>query len=171
MKNVLSVDVLLPILFPVIGAFIILWLCYWLFKKQKLLLVPYGGMEWSQLLFVGSVFLGLLFICSSFVEPMFQTYKTLKGQQQGFRTLFSGCFEKFSEFFLICLVVITIYLVIILLLLKLFPGQKAAQKELQQGNLSVAIMMTAIAIGFSLVFKEMSNQILQSMTPYVINFR
>lgn len=170
MQSPLHVDILLPVSYILIGTFALMIVFLWLLRRLNVVKTPYGAMEWSRLVFVASVLFGIAFCASSMVEPVFHTYKILKSQQVNFSGLVSQSFGKFSQFFLLIFISDLVYMLVVLVVIQTFPGQKSVKNEIITGNIPVAALISSVIIGLAIIFKLADDQILSMLTPYVIDF-
>src|SRR5690349_1051293 len=106
MESLSNFQVLLPIVFMLLSIFITLFFCNWYLKRLKILAYPIGGLEWSQIIFAASIFIGCLLILSAMINPVFQAYKTYASQKFSYNVLFFTATGKFTEIFLITLIAI-----------------------------------------------------------------
>ena len=171
MKNLFSADILLSFFFCLLGMIILTSVCFWFLRKQKFLVKPYNGMEWPTVLFSSSILLGAFQISCTFIEPAFKSFKVYNTYKEGGSVLFKNCLTLFSQFFVIAFILTGLYLLVLLIISLLLPGEKKVKTEIQEGNAAVCILLTAIAIGLGFMFREIGTEVMKPLVPYVINFR
>lgn len=170
MESLLNFEVLLPITFMLLCIFIILFFCNWYLRRLKILSYPIGGLEWSQIIFAASIFVGCLLILSAIVNPVFQAYKTYISQKLGFSNLFSASSGKFTEIFLITLIAIIIYILLTKVTGIIIKDKQNVNEEIKAGNIAISILMSSLSIGLSIVIKAILSEILIYIVPFLINY-
>lgn len=171
MNSFITPDILFPILLALVGLFVIVSIVFWFLRQRKILRAPFNGMEWSEILWIAIFILGVICISSSYVNPTLQTFRTFKAQQQSFAEAARTTFPYFTQYFLIVFIIIIIYTFLTLLLIRFFPGEKNVKGEIQTGNISLSILLSASVLGFAMFCYFISSNILDALTPVVINFR
>lgn len=168
MRSVLNFDILLPIGFLLLQAFLLLFMGMTVLRRFKILKTPYAGMEYSEVIIGAALLFCIFFISLANIEGLFQTFKTY--QNQG-NNVFSNTFSKFSQFFLVVLFFELLFAMTSFFVIKLLLGFKNTLKEIEEGNIPSAILIGVILIGFSVVFQISAKQVIEYITPQYLNFR
>jgi hypothetical protein len=170
MESLLNFKILLPVVFMLLCIFITLFFCNWYLKRLKILAYPIGGLQWSQIIYAASIFVGCLLILSVIVNPVFQTYKTYLSQRQGFGSLFSSSLGKFTEIFLITWIAMIIYMILAKVASVIIKDKQKVHEEIKAGNIAISILMASVSIGLSIVIKAIVSEVLIYIVPFLINY-
>ena len=166
MKIIFSLQTLLPIGLLVLQTYLFVFLTITILRRTKILKSPYAGMEYGEVVLAASLLFGVVFISTADGDSLFQAFKIY--QNRGV-SVWSDTFIKFSQFFLLILCVIVVFLVLVYLNMKLIRGRNDIP---DRGYLSlpVGLLMAAVVIAFSIVFRICANQLAQLVTPQYLNF-
>ncbi|MEI9910466.1 MAG: hypothetical protein WDO71_12845 [Bacteroidota bacterium] len=147
---------------------IILFLSVLMLRRLKMIKLPFGGVEYSQVIFVCSTLFGVLFIATAEVPAIFQTFKTLQNQSTGITQPLAA---KSAQFFVVILFFEMLLVGLVFLCSKVFSWLEKGVKEIENGNLPFSLFTSTIIIGFSIVLKIMAAEIIEYITPHYLNFR
>ena len=168
MNTTLRFDLLIPISLLVLQTLILIFLSFNVLKRFKILRTSYSGMEYSQLIVAVAILFGVLFISMSDIAALFQSFKTYQNTKEN---IFSGTFLKFSQFFMLVLFFEILFGLLCAFIIKLLLGFKNSLKEIEEGNLPAAILMSVIIIGMSMVLQLCAKEIIGYIIPQYLNFR
>lgn len=170
MNSILNFEIIIPIAFILLCTFITLFFCRWYLKRLKILSYPIGGLEWSQIIFASSIFIGNLLILSSIADPVFQCYKTYASQSLPFAIFLSAAVGKFTEIYLVALISIIFYVILTKVASTAIKDKQKVDEEIKTGNIPVSILLSSISIGLSILVKAITSEILIFIVPFLINY-
>lgn len=168
MKEVLNFGSLLPIAIVLIQLFIFLFICLYLFRKFKVIKLPYAGMEYSQAIFAGAILFAVFFVSTALIPAIFQSFKTYQNQPIN---LLPPMFGKSGQLLLIILFFEILLGVLIYLVSKVLFGIDKGLKEIEEGNIPFSIFISVIIIGCSIVLHLMAKEMMEYITPRYLDFR
>jgi len=150
MNSILKFELLIPISLLVLQTMILIFLSFSVLKRLKILKVPFSGLEYSQVTVASAILLGILLISMADIAALFQSFKTYQNTKAN---IFSGTFLKFSQFFMLILFFEILFALLCAFVIKLVLGFKNSIKEIEEGNLPAAILMSVILICTSMILQ------------------
>jgi len=168
MKPILNPAILLPVLFLLLQLFIVLYLAIIVLRRLNVIKLPFGGAEYSQVIFACTILFSVLFIATAEVPAIFQTFKTLQNQSTG---IMQPLAAKSVQFFVVIIFFELLLAGLVFLCSKVFVWLNKGVKEIESGNLPISLIMSTIIIGLSIVLKIMAEEIIQYTVPHYLNFR
>jgi|GEM_PF-2177111 hypothetical protein len=168
MKALANFEILFGLLL-LIFQFIVLTLIFILaLRKSGLLKFPIAGLEYSQGIFVSLLLVGGYIIGLSSIIYVFETVKSIQNAGQ---PVYITTFVKFSQFFLVILLLEILYWLLVLFSAKLLFGLKNAFQEIITGNIPASCFVGSIALGYSLLMYFSARELFELITPkfFVIN--
>ncbi|MEJ0105519.1 MAG: hypothetical protein WDO19_24455 [Bacteroidota bacterium] len=167
MNTIIQPQIIVPILLLLLQSIVLLFVSVTILRSLKILKVPYAGMEYSQIILASAFIFGILFISSAGVPALFQSFKIF--QNRG-TDVIANTFSKFSQFFLIIVFFEIIYSMIFLFLSAIFTGNKKF-KDVEEGNIPVSLLVSAITISFAILIKLIGAEIVEWFIPEYISIR
>lgn len=168
MRSVLNFEILLPIGLLLLQALMLLFISVVVLRRVKLLKSPYSGMEYSEVILAGMLFFSVFFISTANIEGLFQAFKTF--QNQG-RNVLTNTFSKFSQFFLVVLLLELLFGIVSVFIIKFVLGIKNSLKQIEEGNIPSAIITGVLLISFALIIYYAAKEVIGYITPQYLNFR
>lgn len=168
MKELLSFDILLPVVITLIQVFLLLFICLSVLRKIKIIKMPYAGMEYSQAIFAGTILFAVLFLSTAGIPSIFQSFKTYQNQEiQLLRPIFS----KSGQVLLVILFFQILLGALIYLASKVLFGMGKGLQEIEEGNIPFSIFISVMVLGFSIVLQFMAKEMMEYITPHFLDFR
>jgi hypothetical protein len=168
MHSILNFDILLPIGLLLLQAFLLLFICIFVLRRIRLLKIPYGGMEYSEVIVAAMFLFSVFFISTANIEGLFQAFKTFQNQQEN---VFSNTFSKFSQFFLVILLFELLFGIVSFFIIRILLGFKSSFREIQEGSIPSAILTGVLLISFAVLLQFSAKEVIQYITPQYLNFR
>lgn len=162
MKSIVQFEILYAVLLLIIQFLLLSFLMVMAMRKFGLIKYPIAGLEYSQGIFVSFILLGGYIIGLASILNVFDTVKAI--QHAGQPVYVEGLI-KFAQFFLVILVLETLYWLLILFSAKLFVGFKKPFEEIANGNIPASCLMAAMSIGYALLLKLAAKEMLELITP------
>lgn len=168
MKSILNPATLYPMVLLLIQLITFLFLTIWVLQRLKIIKLPFGGLEYSQVIFTCSSIFAVLLIASSGTSAVFQTYKTLQNQST---EIFKPLLSKSAQFFLVIVIFELLLAGLVFLCSRIVVWLTKGVKEIESGNIPISLLMSTIIIGLAIVLKVMAQEIIQYIIPLYLNFR
>lgn len=163
MKTLLPGSFVYAFLLILIQTYLLVYFSLLLLRLLKLLKRPYGGMDYAEILPAALILLGVLIISVGNAPGIFQAAKFYADTGTPMTESLLLFFAR--SFFIVFLFNIFFIALNYLNLRFLFRAQYT------EPALSVSLLLSAIAIGTSIVFWLCCKEIIDNMTPKFINFQ
>lgn len=139
MKSILLTSLWFPVLLLIVQTLLISFVSSLALRWMGLLRKPFNGMEYAQIMYAGTLMLGMIVIAAADSESLFQSAKVyLDSHLHPLKAIFS----QFSELFLIVLLTGIIFLAMNYACYKWITKRQPDELEIPS-----AILLTAIALG------------------------
>jgi hypothetical protein len=162
MKTLFPSSFMLAFILLIIQTYLLVYLTLLLLRRLKLLKKPYGGMDYAESLPAAVILLGVLIISSGDVYAIFQTAKIyIYGNGSAGEAFYLFFVRSFTIILIFCVLFIAMNF---LNIRYLFRG------HFQAPALPVSIIICSITIGLAAVFWLSSREVIDNMTPKIINF-
>ncbi len=168
MKTILNPAILLPVLFLLLQFLIVMILAINALRRLNIIKLPFGGVEYSQVIFACSILFSVLFIATAEVPAIFQTFKALQNQST---SIMQPLAAKSAQFFMVIIFFELLLAGLIFICSKAFTWLNKEIKEIESGNIPISIIISTIVMALSIVFKIMAEEIIQYIVPHYLNFR
>jgi len=163
MKTLFPAHIGFTFLLLVTQSYLFIYVTLLLLRRLKLMKRPYGGMAYSESLPAAVILLGVLLISSGDTSGIFQAAKSYGDNNASIGDSF---FLFFARSFMITLIISLLFIVLSFLNIRfLFRG------HFKEPSLAVSIILCAIIIGFAAVCWFTCKEVIDNMTPRIINFR
>jgi hypothetical protein len=163
MKILFPPYVVFAFLLLVVQTYLLIYVALLLLRRLKLLKRPYSGMDYSESLIAAILVLGVLTISSTDASEIFQATKSYGDSHA---RIAEPSLLAFARSFLVILFFSLLFIILNFLNIRfLFKGY------IQSPSLPVSMLLCAIAIGFDLVCWFTCKEIIDNMTPRLINFQ
>lgn len=163
----IKLTILLPVLLVLFQAILLFFIWFWVLRKARIIRVPFGGMEYSQLVLAGSILFGASIISVSDVGPVFQSYKAY---QSAGVPLLKNTFSKFCQLLLVVLMVEFLFAIASFFVIRLFSRTGNAIKEIEDGNISLSVFIAILVICLGIILFMISSEVLHYLVPQYINY-
>jgi hypothetical protein len=162
MKTLFPAHFVFTFFLLVIQTYLLIYVTLLLFRRLKLMKRPYGGMDYSESLPAAVILLGVLLISSGDVSGVYQAAKSYGG---GNTFIGEPFLLFFARSFMITLIFSLLFIVLNFLNIRfLFRG------HFREPSLTVSIILCAIIVGFASVCWLTCKEVIDNITPRVINF-
>lgn len=147
----------------IVQTFLLIYITFLFLRQMKILKQPYGGMEYSESLLAATILGGVLLISSADISGITQATKSY-GEDQA---LFGARLLSFSgRSFLVVLLLAVLFIVSNIISIRIL-----CRGDYQLLTLPVSMLLCAINLGFVLIFWSIGREIIDSITPRIINFQ
>ena len=168
MNSILHFETLLPIALLILQTLVLFFVVFLVLKRFGILKAPYAGLEYSQVILASVCLFAVFFISTADIGALFQAFKTF--QNAGTKVL-SSTYSKFIQFFLVILFFEIMLWLTGFLIIKVMYRFKNSLKEIKEGNIPAAILMSVVVISLGVVFQYSAREIIEYIIPRYINFR
>ena len=163
MKTIFPSHIVYTFILLVLQTYLLIYITLLLLRKLKLLKRPYGGMDYAESLPAAVILLGVLLISSGDVSGIFQAAKSYGDVNT---TIGEPFFLFFTRSFMIILIFSVLFVVLNFLNIRfLFRG------HFKEPSLSVSLILCAIILGLTVICWLSCTEVIDNMTPKIINFR
>lgn len=163
-----SPGIFVPIALLVSQTALLLLLCWFLFRKIKLIRYPIAGMENGEALVSAALILGVLLLSGADAAGLLRSYRTFAslGDDMYYNTL-----VQFSRTFLVVLLGVLVYGALCAVAINSIGGQRFVFTQLREGNLPLGILLAGIVLGLAVCVSVIVGECIDWMTPVYIDFR
>lgn len=168
MNTIFSVQQLLPVVISLVRLFIFIFLVIIMLRKLNILRLPYGGMEYGEVIFVSSIIFATFLIATADTSAIFQAYKNLNNKGQD---LLKPLLIKVGLFSIVILFFILLLGLMAFLFSVLFRKTNNTSEKPINENIPFSILLAVIMIGFGIAFQVMTKEMIEPFIPRHFNFR
>ena len=146
----------------VIQTYLLVYATLLMLRRMKLLRRPYSGMDYPEALLAGILLAGVLLISAADGPGVFQATRSYSEQRS---SMGMSSFLFFARAFLVVLFFSLLFVILNYINIRLL-----FRRDLQVANWPVSILLCAIAIGIMIVCWFACREVVDGLTPKLVNF-